>query len=124
MSTSELPDIISNRIGRAARTVRHVCGQVVIEGLDRNRCAFLVAVEPTPLTAEGEVAAMRDGRGTWRIFHGALDPRDRWNIPGHLPGQPHPVHAEHRCHDPLPASWRAPVAAPVTRTAPSTDCEF
>ena len=35
MSTSDLPDIISNRIGRAARTVRHVCGQVVIEGLDR-----------------------------------------------------------------------------------------
>ena len=67
-----LPEPIANRIGRAARTVRHVCGAVVLEGLDRNRCAFLVAVDPQPVTAAGEVAAIRDGRGTWRIFAGTL----------------------------------------------------
>ena len=110
-----LPEPIANRIGRAARTVRHACGAVVLEGLDRNRCAFLVAVDPQPITAAGEVAAIRDGRGTWRIFAGTLDPRDRWNIPGHPPGDPWPVHAGHRCRDPIPPTWHAP-PPPVTAT--------
>ena len=108
-----LPEPISNRLGRLARVTRHACGAVVIEGLDGKACAFIVAVDPQPVTAAGEVAAIRDGRGTWRIWHGQLDPRDQWNIPGHPPGDPWPVHAEHRCHQPLPAAWLAPVPDPV-----------
>lgn len=99
----------------------HTCGQPVLTGLDGRVCALTVVVDPYRLTAEGEVAALRDDRRTYRIWHGELDRRDQFNIPGHPPAPALPVLAEHRCHDPVPYPWRAPALPPARQPAPTGD---
>lgn len=107
ISDTELMQI-SAPIGRRPQLLRHDCGAHVLVGLDADRCALTARVEPYPLTALGEVEALRAGRWTYRLLRGALDRRDRWNIPGHPPTPEVPVLAAHVCGQPLPATWLAP----------------
>ncbi len=104
-------------ISRKAHLTKHTCGAHVIVGLDADTAALVARCEPYPLSPIGEVEAMRDGRDTYRVMWGALDRRDRWNIPGQPPAPGRPVLAAHRCGDPLPAAWLAP---PSPRPRPST----
>jgi len=76
--------------------------------MDGDLAALTVTADPYPLNIAGEVAALRAGRRTYQLFRGALDPRDRWNIPGHPPTADLTVLAEHRCRDLIPAGWRRP----------------
>lgn len=95
---------------RKAEHMRCRCGQPVIVGLDADLAAFPARVESRRLTAAGEVAALTDGRITYEMKLGALDRRNRWTIPGRPAGERTPVHAEHRCGQPMPAAWLLPVA--------------
>ena len=113
MPLSTLPEPITSPISTTPRATRCACGAPVIRALDARACAFTAVVDRAPVTAAGEVAALREGRWTWQADGGGLTRRTRTNIPGHPPGQPWPVHAEHRCHQPLPAAWLAPVPDPV-----------
>lgn len=104
-------------VGRKVALRKCGCGEPVLAGLDGNRCALAVAVDPYPLTAAGEVWALTDGRHTYRVWHGQLDLRDRWNIPGHPAGVDETVLASHRCDQLVPLEHRAPPAPP--RPAPA-----
>lgn len=108
------------RLARRASLTVHQCGAHVLVGLDADRCALVARVEPYPLTALGEVEALRAGRWTYRLLQGALDRRDRWNIPGKPPTAEVPVLAEHVCGQPLPATWLAP-PPPRRPTAPTEE---
>lgn len=100
---------------RVCRLIHH-CGTPILVGLDNDRAALVARVDEQPLTALGEVYALTAGRRTYRLHHGALDRRDRWNIPDHPPSHGTPVHAEHWCADPLPAEWCLP---PLPTPAPA-----
>jgi hypothetical protein len=95
------------------------CGATVLTGLDNDYAALVVVVDNSPITAAGEVAALTAGLATYALRGGALDRRDRWNIPGHPPSHKLPVHAQHVCSQPMPASWLLPVApCPPATIAP------
>lgn len=101
------------------RTCR--CHQPILVGLDADRCALAAACDPYPLTPAGEVWALRDGRWTYLLAGGQLQPRDRWNIPGHPPDDATRVLAEHRCGHPIPDERRAPPPPAPPRPAPATE---
>ena len=88
--------------------VHPICHAPILAGLDANRCALSVAVDPYPLTPAGEVWALRAGRRTYALQWGALERRDAWTIPGHPPSPGLPVMAEHVCGHPIPDEHRAP----------------
>ena len=113
--------ITEQGIGRRAhiRTCP-TCKQPTLTGLDADRCALTATVDPYPLTPHGEVWALSDGRHTYQLQHGQLEPRTRWNIPGHPPGPDHTVLTTHRCHQPIPTQHRRP---PAPRPAPPTPTE-
>jgi len=90
----------------------HPCHQPILAGLDANRCALSVAVDPYPLTPMGEVWALQSGRRTYALLWGALERRDAWTIPGHPPSPGLPVMAEHVCESPIPMEHRAPPTPP------------
>lgn len=100
---------------RACPTI-HRCGATVLTGLDNDLAALVARVDPEPLTALGEVQALTAGRTTYALRGQALDRRDRWSIPGHPPSHALPVHAEHRCGEPLPADCYLP---PLPQPAPA-----
>lgn len=108
-----ISDFGTGRLSRRPRLARHRCGAWTLTGLDREVAALTVHVDPYALTPAGEVAALRDQRHTYRLYRGALDIRDQWNIPGHPPTHDLPVLAEHRCGAPVPDGWRLPPAPPA-----------
>lgn len=59
------------------------------------------------LTAIGEAEALLAGRRTYELYAGrSLYSRDRWTIHSRpAGGARHPVLAEHRCDEQLPAGW-------------------
>lgn len=89
----------------------------MVRGLDDNRCALYVAVDPAPLTAAGEFLALAAGRPTyeltWRGDRYEIDHRDQWRIRGRPPEAVHAV-AAHRCQSVLAAAGYRPVD-PTTR---------
>lgn len=97
-------------VGRSARGRRcRDCGEWVLAGLDGDRCAEAVHVDPTPLSALGEAVAQVGGRSTYALRREGpgfrLDHRHRWAIaanPAGTPGQRYDVVAAHVCHDPGP----------------------
>lgn len=99
-----------NAIGRNARGRRcRDCGEWVLAGLDGDRCAEAVHVDPTPLSALGEMVALVGGLGTYALRTESpafrIDHRHRWAIartPAGSPGQRYDVVAEHRCGAPEP----------------------
>lgn len=110
-------------IRRRASLQPHHCGEHTLTGLDANRCALTVRVDPYPLTAIGEVEALRAGRRTYLLDHGELHPRTAWNIPGHPAGAQHTVLAEHDCTE-LPDDWRRPPTERRSTTPTSKEAQF
>ena len=98
--------------------VHPTCHQPILAGLDANRCALSVAVDPYPLTPAGEVWALQSGRRTYALMWGALERRDAWTIPGHPPSPGLPVLAEHVCESPIPMEHRAPPTPPRPTVTP------
>lgn len=85
----------------------HTCRMATLAGLDRDRAARLVHVEPYPLSPTGEVAALRDQRRTYQIATWGLAHRTAHHIRAHPAGS-RTVLAEHRCGAPIPEDWKAP----------------
>ena len=113
----------ARRIGRRVILMKHSCGQHILRGLDADRCALTAEVDPYPLTPAGEVRALTAGRPTYCLSGGQLEPRDRWNIPGHLPSHDLLVLAAHDCTG-IPADWRLPYRPPAPAPAPVTEETF
>lgn len=102
-----------NAISRRAKEHTCVCGATILVGLDADRAAGEARVDPTPVTALGEVMALLDGRTTYRLYAAGrleLDHRSRWHITG-ASADHVLVLAEHRCQTP-PLPTR-----PATNTA-------
>lgn len=118
ISDNEL--MTATRISRRVVMVKHDCGMDVLVALDADRCALVVRVDPYPLSPLGEVAALSMGRPTYSLNRGELEPRDHWNIPGHLPGHDLLVLAAHDC-TPMHTDWLLPPAP--KRPAPATTTE-
>lgn len=93
---------------RRAEHSRCACGQPLLVGLDGDAAAFPARVDPRPLNPVGEVEALTAGRATYVLRLGALDRRNRWNIPGRPPSHQVPVHVAHDCAQPLPDAWLLP----------------
>lgn len=108
---------------RAHLEIHRSCQQHTLTGLDANRCALTVRVDPYPLTAIGEVEALRAGRHTYLLDHGELHPRTAWNIPGNPPSATRTVLAEHDC-TPMPATWRRPPTERRSTTTTSEEAQF
>ena len=113
--------ITDQRISRTPRIhTCHTCAAPVLTALDANRCALTVTLDPYALTPAGEVWALQDGRRTYQLTNGQLNPRDRWNIPGRPPGPDHTILPSHRCHQPTPHQHRQP-PTPTPAATPNTE---
>ena len=81
------------------------CNQVSLYGMVAE--GHLVHLDPTPLDATTEVSALLDGRVTW---HMTRDLEVCWRTGSKITYRPagnhtdYAVFAEHRCHQPIPAS--------------------
>ena len=74
-----------------------------------------VSADLIPLTRASEIRAMSMGLNCWRIDAERKAWRtDRWRIASDCPMPLDHRVAEHRCGQPIPADWAAPVAT-VTR---------
>jgi hypothetical protein len=94
-------------------TIRvHTCHSPILAGLDADRCALPVAVDPYALTTAGEVWSLRAGRDTYVLHQGLLHLRTRWDIPSNPAGSV-TVLAEHRCGHPPPIELRQPATPPA-----------
>lgn len=108
------------------------CAATILAALDDDVAALPTRVDPGPIDAAGELAAILTGRATyrihWRTTRHELDHRDRWQIRGEPPatadrrGQPIEVLAEHRCGLPLATGW--PTTGPTVRTTTTTGVPF
>lgn len=90
------------------RHANHRCGQPIIVALDHWVCAISVICDPYPLSAAGEVEALRDGRRTFQIRQWGVQHRTAYRIAGNPPSLRTTVLAEHRCGEVLPEAWRQP----------------
>jgi hypothetical protein len=96
------------------------CGAAILVGDDADRAALTARVDPVVLSRTGELFAVCDRRHVYaRDPSGALHRRDRWMLRS---AAREPVHAEHRCGDPPPATWLLPPTPP--RPRPATPEEF
>jgi len=126
--------IIDERgIGRRAhpRTCR-TCKATILTGLDDDRCALTVEVDPIPLTPVGEAIAQVEGRRTYWLHRDGgrlvLDLREASQIrawpAGTRLGQD--ILRQHRCWTPpVAAPLEAPTQHPSARPVPtSQECPF
>jgi len=106
----------NDRIGRRIRATRcRHCACSILVGLDADRCALPVQVDPLPLAPLGEALAILDGRSTYALHVGAgiaeLQYRDRWQIAGSPAGTRLDILSAHRC-----GTVRLPTAPTVNRS--------
>jgi hypothetical protein len=100
-------------VGRAARaTTCRACGAFVLRGLDADRAALPVVVDPVPLNELGEFAALLAGRKTYETSGSnqrcELNPRNPDRI-GACPATARSrtiVLVEHHCGRPMAAEGR------------------
>ena len=59
--------MVAGATRRARAATCRGCGAKVLDGLDADVCALVATVDPTPLTAIGEVLAVLDGRRTFTL---------------------------------------------------------
>lgn len=108
------------------RTVRagicRRCGSSVLRGLDNDRAALPATVDPTPISAIGEVVAILAGAATYDITLGSrraeLHRRNRW----HIPRRDNPVLADHHCGTTWPVDDQATPTA--TTRQETTTCPY
>lgn len=101
------------------------CRMPTLAGYDADTCAFDTWCDLAELTTAGEVHALLDGRHTYELDINRLHRRDHWIISGRPAGGRTPVFAEHRCHQPIPATWTVPPQpASAPRTAPTEGVPF
>lgn len=102
-----------------------------MSGLDADRAAVAVKVDPRPLAPAGELAALLSGRATfafrWLAGVGRyeIDMRDPWAIAGNPPGTQRNVDvvAEHRCHG-MPLKYMGSMHVHSSRQAMPVDPPF
>ena len=96
------------------------CGLPTMSGI--SDLGFDTWCDLAELTTTGEAEALLTGRHTYELYAGrSLYHRDRWTIHSRpAGGERHPVLAEHRCAEQLPADWilRRPE---TTAPAPALD---
>lgn len=107
---------------RAARGRRcRICREYTLAGLDSDRCALPVAVDPEPLSARGEAAALLAGRTTYslRFLSGRLelDRRSHFEIRGEQ--RRLDILARHVCGE--PSIGLAPGLGALSRLDPLPD---
>ena len=85
------------------------CGEPVILGWDQpHACAQQVILDPYPITAAGEVAAIADQRPTYKFWNNRIQLLDKWNLPGSPPGHHRLILATHRCGSFIDPAHRLP----------------
>lgn len=102
-------------------TRRHVtqqtcktCHAPILTGLDNDTAGLPTHVDPQPVDNLGEAVAVLTGRRTYDLRQGSyeegrggrLEQRTASSI--RTSHRLHPVHAEHRCDQPLPAAAPSP----------------
>lgn len=89
------------------KIAKHRCGDLILIALDYWTAAYTVHCDPYPLSAHGELQALRDDRKTYQMETYGVRHRNAWRIRSKPPGKA-TVLTEHRCHHPLPQDWLAP----------------
>jgi len=84
----------------------HKCGAHIRSGLDGDALAFVARVDDEPLTRQGELLAILNGRKTYSLEGQRLYRRDLH----HIKKAAEVVHATHRCWEPMPVGWTKPPA--------------
>lgn len=82
------------------------CGAKILRGLNRDVLAFDTDLDHAPVDSLGEALAVLTGRTTYDLRRNSgqghvMEARSAERIAGR---RFHPVHAEHRCGQPLPAA--------------------
>lgn len=108
---------------KAARSAKAAacpaCGQITIHGLDGDTCAVPARADIGALSWAGELAAaIHQQRGTYLLAGGALWFRDTDHRRHPATA---PVLVEHRCRDPIPATWHAPTGTSLRFPMEDTD---
>lgn len=109
----------SDGYSRATKARRCRCHEYVLAGLDSDRCALPVAVDPDPLSRLGEAVALLAERPTYslRILSGRLelDHRNHFEIRGEVvrDNLRHDVLVRHTCG--LPSLGQAPGLGQASR---------
>lgn len=90
----------------ASQSACHKCGAHIRSGLDADALAFVARVDDEPLTRQGELLAIVNGRKTYSLEGQRLYRRDLH----HIKRPADTVHAAHRCWEPMPLAWIKPSA--------------
>jgi hypothetical protein len=106
---------------RAGLRTHRPCRGLTVAGIDDN--GLDTWCEPSPLSPDGELAALLVGRPTWDLYAGHGLTYRRATAISHRPAgdASRPVLAQHVCGDPLPAAWLAP---PLPCPARPAEVEF
>ena len=96
----------------ASQGVCHKCGAHIRSGLDADALAFVARVDDDPVTRQGELLAILNGRRTYSLEGGRLHRRELH----HLQAPARAPYVEHRCWEPFPATWLAPIPRPAAAT--------
>lgn len=99
------------------------CGSQILTGLDADWLGINTTLDAQPVDQLGEALALLQGRRTYNLRptggyndHGrAMEERNAWRI-SHPTRRPWPIHAEHRCHSPLPVADQTPTSKTDTPT--------
>jgi len=100
------------------------CHAPLLTGLDADRCALPVTVDPDPVDTVGELTALLTGRATLNLVHTGghkyvLNRRTKFQISA---PRKHPVLAEHACGLPLGKPEEMP--APSRPTESEDKCPY
>lgn len=102
---------LSRRAARPSQCAR--CGESVLRGLDNDQCAFVATVDPEPVTVEGELLAIAQGRWTYDGHRGGTGQGIELvaRTADMLTCRTADVFADHRCGSPLPRQPASVTAA-------------
>lgn len=95
------------------------CHAPILTGLDADRCALAVTVDPQPTDVLGEALALVAGRDTYDLAGLQLIHRDQWRVAGR---RRHPVLADHLCNAPLPRDPNPPLPRRVVAAVTEEPC--
>ena len=103
-------------LSRKAKIIRHrPCGFPTLAGFDADVAALDAWCDLADLSLLGEAMALLDGRRTYTLMGQHLEDRQSPGRIAHFPADHTPVYAQHRCHQPIPASWCKPATTPAAQ---------